>query len=59
MDKAGFVKAAMAAIADEYERVGDKKIETYVRSRKSRYTRFMLYPVISLTTAKASRWQSA
>lgn len=49
----------MAAIADEYERVGDKKIETYVRSRKSRYTRFMLYPVISLTTAKASRWQSA
>ena len=61
-EKAKSVEAAMAAIADEYERIGDKKMATYIRSGEGKYATFLLLPAMSSTTAKAeqvAKWLKA
>ena len=58
-EKAGSAGAAMASIADEYERVGDKKMATYIRSGAGRYATFLRFPAMSSTTARPSRPQSS
>ena len=60
--KAKSVEAAMASIADEYERMDEKKMATYVRSGEGKYATFLLYPSMSSTTAKAeqvAKWLKA
>ena len=61
-EKAKSVEAAMAAIADEYERIGDKKMATYIRSGEGKYAMFLRLPAMSSTTARAeqvAKWLKA
>ena len=54
-EKAASIEAAMAARADEYDRLGKDKMATFVRNGVGKYAKFIVYPGMSPNTARAER----
>ena len=52
-ENAASIKAAMGARADEYDRLGKRKMATYVRNGCGKYATFIRYPGVSPNTARA------
>ena len=52
-ENAASIEAAMEARADEYDRLGKRKMATYVRNGCGKYATFIRYPGVSPNTARA------
>ena len=52
-ENAASIEAAMGARADEYDRLGKRKMATYVRNGCGKYATFIRHPGVSPNTARA------